>query len=585
MDQVQNGMVVEGMLDNQPPIIDPNAGYNRADATIPPVGGTVPPTGNTTGQTPAPSFMDIIRKSQVPIYFSQAANDYNKRIDEIVANYNANPVVKNGKKIQSMTLPTPPGTKAFVSGSKATALIFSELNHPGDNIPTIAYVDQVRQSLKDVRGDVDLVNAIVVTPEDYCKADVMAVCNINTLIGTTDQAVRELSVDSFRGQQIEISNNPQDFNTFMEKHLPHGVVPRSDLKLVISANTQSKPIPNTYNNLLQQVAQNKEIIAAIGGYVTFSCRDPNGIATYNYDPSMDHNKFVPEVHISCMASAIQCNGIIPMLLSIAATHFIDHGGWRAQFATLSGSNAPNIGNLRLDPNNGGQPMMVTNLTERDDFIRVNCTSPILFIDVMEGRYRLPGLELYVINDDSARNAIRQSFESFFSSIVKDSSGQYMTVPQGPALPPPNIPPCTHQYSNYTGYIWNMGNTPQDSRWADYLNIVANFGVSDPNVRMLLANYLSPDDRVKIIRQFFKELTLHYVNQCALINPETLRIIQGKVAATLHIVNNNQIANTIDPTPLYAAAAAMQNNPMAPGYSQIGNPFGTVYGYNNGNTLY
>lgn len=543
MSDILNGSVEEqvgGMAPAAPQQI-PTAG--RADAT----GGVIPPNpqmgGAQIGQDNAPDFLSIARKAAVATAMSSEGSKYVKTLKEYLEAKNSSQT-----PIKVISLTYPPETLAVISGDNAFLLLFSEANRKEDNLPTISMAKSALQTLQSVAGNsVRMRNAIVVTPQDYEKPEVMGAHLINAFTTMTNSDIRGLNIQSLKKYQLEVSTNPHNYNDFNRRNDPHGMPARADLKMTVSVNVPKRN--NTSNlNLFDQADADKMEIATIGAYVNF-------VQTQSTLNGMQ--KFIPEVHISSIVTGLPFEGIIPLLLALATDTLIDNHYWKAQFSDLGGMHSPNIGTLINDPTTGS-PWRAENLQQRDQFIAMYCEPPVLILDVVEGRARIPGLEQYALPEGAPR--IIGTYNQFLNS---------QTIPTT-AIPGQLLA------REYIGCI-QTGAESVDSRWVDYLNMMIHHSSQQMQCKMLLNLYQREEDHVNIVRQFAQDLALYYVNHMVVLRPEVLRSIQTQVHSAIKTVNGNAVSGTVDISSLLSTGQGFISNPQGGYYQASQTPFGMLYG--------
>lgn len=588
-DQNQNGVVEEG-INGQAPFVPTGCdGGARVDNPVDNFMDGVPPTGNpqqpqqpaagARGQHDAPDFIEVVRKAVVATAMSRDGVEYMKQFKATVDTYNQG----NRQPTTVVPLSYPPETQAVVNGRNAFLLMFSECNQQGENLPTVAVERAALESMIAKLGSgIKMKNAIVITPEDYHKAPTMGSCLVNSFMSFTDQFVRTLTIDSLAANLIDISTNPDVFNRFNAKHCPHGVEPRSDLKITVSLNVPKHNFHNSNQTLFDLADTDKVEIGTIGAYVIFNQHNTNiyGQVTpvvvaddTNFSIPGQQPIFIPEVHISSITTILPIPELIPLMLSIAASVLLGNQYWKTQFSAVGNvEGAPNIGNLVINSQTG-QPMDIMNLATRDKFINEMCTPPYLVLDIMEGRYRTPGLELYSLPEASAWQKIIDDLNRFFTTR-RTQNGQAMVA--APFVNNNAMPPTQLLYNNYAGYVKALGSNYIDSRWCSFLNIVATFPQMDALARNLLVHYGREEERVKLLRNFYPDMVLHYVNHCVMISPDVLSRIQENVNRNLKVQTGNTATGYVDMSPLAAAARAFNTSASQQYFMATTNPFGQIY---------
>lgn len=540
-----NGNTTEFLGGVQEPPIMGATGAPAPEGIIPPV-NNAQSSGNQ-GQQNAPDFISVVRKAASATAMSSDGTKYVKTLKEYVED--------KGTGIRIVPLSYPYETLAFVQGKNAFTLVFSEANRKEENLPTASFTKAAMQTLHSVMGnDIVMRNCIVVTPQDYSKPEVMGAHLLNSFDAVSNKEIRGLDINSMTKFQLELSTNGQTYDDFIRRCDPHGVPARADLKMTLSLNVPRRK--NATYNLFDQADVDKMEIAAIGAYVVF-------IRTR--DATSGYNKFIPEIHISNIVTAIPFEGLLPVILALATDTLIDGQYWKHQFSNLSANgNTPNIGTLINDPQTGA-PWRATNLTERDQFIQYHTLPPVLVLDVVEGRARVPGLELFAFGSNlGAAQHIVNMYNKFLGSKVI----------------PDNSQPAVYLAQEYIGYF-QSGASYNDSRWVDYLNMMIHHSQQQAQCEALCAHYNQPLDHLNIVRNLVPDVTLHYVNHIVSLDPKVLRPTQTVVHQSLKTINGTQIAGSVDVSMLLTMGQGFVQSPTNGWYQNVGtnNQFTQVYNPN------
>lgn len=527
--------------------LTPNLGGAQAGTTVPP---TDPIANNTTpgGQEKAPNFIDLARRAVVATAMSSEGVKYIKDLKDTIADRTSDRTMA-GSGIRIYPLPYPSETLAVVGDKNAFILLFSEANRKEDNLPTISLARAALESMRATLGtDIAMCNCIVVTPDDYSKGAVMGAFLVNSLISLAMPDIRMLNISSMANFQLEISTNPTVYDDFNRRFDPHAVPARDDIKLTVSLAMPKANKHNNYN-LFDQASVEKMEIGTIAAYVRFT----EAPATVAGQP-----RFLPEIHISNIVTALQADGLVPLMLALATDLLIDNKYWYSQFSNLDINGAPNIGNLINDPATG-QPWVATNLAQRDTFIGTYCAEPCLMLDVMEGRARIPGIERYALTNAQAE--IIATYNRFLNANVL----------------PTTAVPCQLYVNEYTGYA-TIGGKNADSRWCDYLHAMIHHSSQQQLCKALLRHYQRPEEGVQIERQIFPDITLHYVNAMSIIMPDVIRAVQNEVHRMIKTVNGTQVSGAMDIGQLLSAGKGFMSNPGNVYYNAAQQqPFGQIYG--------
>lgn len=521
-----------------------SASAPRIDAMASAGAEKIDPNGKM-GQTnaPAASIFSILRSVSSAAAMSSKGSEYITHLKAKIADADAK------HQIAVYTLSYPAMSMAFVSEGKAIVLLFSEAISCDSSKPIVSKVKDAVESLRNVVGpNVEPINCVVVSPDDYSKAEIMGAYVVNALTAAKSEYVARLNAASFRDVQVAISTVPDDYDKFIEMNNPHGVPARADLKLTISLVS-----PNRNNNSLWADEQGvKTPIAAVGAYVTFTALSVgNGMGMTA--------KFLPEVHISEITSLVWDDSILPLILSQATDCLIFGGFWKAQFNNIN-DNAPNIGSLIVDPKTN-KTWKAENMNQRDQFIAQYCEQPILCLDVVEGRARIPGLVGWYMNERFPQ--ISQKINHFL--------GVNELIPSTAELARPF-------YTEMTGTITTAGAQKADSRWIDFLNLMVHHEANRQQVMALLQHLPRPEDDVAVKRQFENSLSLLYYTTVVMIQPPILNLIRKGIGDTMRIINGRAMAGYIDPTYFATAGNGFMNGyGTGNNFGNYQNPFGQIWG--------
>lgn len=488
------------------------------------------------------SIMDIIGGTSVGTVLSEAASAYIHTLKECIES------ASNKVSLTVRTLSHPvESAVVYDTNGNAFVLIMAEsyFAREEDDRPTIYLARPVMEAARRAIGQLRILNVIVVTKQDYAYASVMASVMINAFISLTDSNVRSFDITSFKNSIIEVSTNSSNYDRIVQGMCPHGVAARNDIRLSFyltdknNRNYNNNNNPNNFNN------PSTTPFAAVAVYTTFTYAMCNGAT-----------KFVPKVHISEIYSSVQSGNIIPIILAITASVVIDSGLWKNQFSDL-GPNSPNIGNLISDTTTGA-PLRADNAAMRDSIIASHCTSPILVLDVTEGRWRIPELALWA-NPANGSELLARINHFLDLGNMSPISGSVIHT----------------DTTEYNG-IFHNGSEVGDTRWIDYLNTMIHNSSSVAESMRLLNQYSAENESMRVKKIFFPDITSHYVTTSVILMPEVLRALQSVVQSKI-LISANQMPNTniLDTQGLAAIAASYGNGsvPLGNAFSRQGLGFG------------
>lgn len=494
-----------------------------------------PKTETVYGTTPVKSLGDLTRLFKVTSTISENGRKYIDRVKEVI--------MQQDKNVKTEVLTIPAETIVFYKAHHCIVLLFSEALSREDDKPLIGHAKAAKTTVETIFGNNMFINnVILVTPEDYTRPENMATYILNSFVAILEPSISNITWETFKDYQIQVSSSPDMYDSFVSKYSPHGVPARADLKLCIYA-TKSGNI-NPRNNVLWIEDKDKIDIAAVGAYIRFSCQS-NAVMP----------KYIPEIHISEILCGIPSANIIPLILGIAKAVLMDQNVWKSQFLDFGGANNPNIGNLISDQN--GSPFRVENHTQLDQLIATYCEHPILILDISEGRARVIGLEQYSFALENANNTANNFF-----GLNQD----------GLPILGKTVVPFQLSGEEFSGYIRN-GATYVDSRWADYLNLMIHNYTTPMRCRALLNHFVNPIDQIKALRELGQEVVTLYTNYITLIRPEYINPIQAEIMKKMRINISNQATGYMDLSGFYNAAQGFVQNPyVAAGSGTYNNQF-------------
>ena len=458
------------------------------------------------------------------------------------------------------SLSYPAEALGIVSGHNAMLLVFSETSAMNDRYPLVSVFKDAIENFQNIVGNgVAIFNTIIVTPQDYDKVDVMGAHIANIFTTHSDSTILNLNVNNINKHQIETVTSEKAYMEYFRKNNPHGIPARASLTLTFYINVPKKNATGA-NDFFNQRNMDRYELAAVGAYVDFvqSSQTVNGVP-----------KFIPLVHISEVTTNMPCDGVLALVLALTKEYLLDNQYWKVQFSDLSGPNKTNIGNLLIDGNTG-QSYRVDNLQGRDQVIANYCENPILILDVVEGRARIPGIEFYA-NPTAYNDKILEGYNVFLQD--PKNPGAQVFAP-GETISSPF-------YATYDGYVSVTGGQPVDTRWIDFLSVMIHHSTDRPRCQLLLQRYKDPAQWLEVIKQFHNDIQLLYYTCYSLILPAPICKLQSAIRNTVRVVNGNIATGATDVSALLTAGLGYQNAMvnggagifMTPFASQIYNPTG------------
>ena len=471
-------------------------------------GVTAPSQDNKpSGQNNVPPIAKLIRSFKTTTAISDGGREYTNKLKEIISSVD--------KNIEIKELTTPPGTIAVMKGQQCIIMMFAEVLTTGEDTPISSYSKSARATVWALFGNhIKIQNVVIVTPEDYSKVDIMANYLINSFIALLDSEVGKINASMFNEYTIHTSGSSEQYDKFIKMYSPHGVPARADMKLIIYGTKNGSISQN--KGFWNESDQDRIDIAAVGAYVTFVAVD--GM----------YRQYIPEIHISEIVSNIPIKTLIPFILGMATSVFMDTNYWKALFHDL-GPNQPNIGNLIKQQD--GSIFRATNYSEVEWLFSTCIKQPLMVLDIPEGRARVIGIEQYSLPWVPSENTAISSANAFFDTATH---GNTIDTNQAPYIP---------TYYQFDGYI-RKGGEVKDSRWIDYLNLMIHHSSTPTKCEMFLQHCILPIDHVKRIKEFGEDMTLLYLTTYSILDFKFIREIQKVINLNMHININNVQAGYI-----------------------------------------
>lgn len=476
----------------------------------------------------APNFVTILQSAASASSLSADGHEYVKKIREYLA---AKQSGVQDTKVEIVTLTYPQEVMAFKFDTYVITLSFKEALPTLTDVPTAAWVTEIKKNLDLIMpGNILLMN-IVVDPAMYRKHDAMAARILNTFWSVTNSTVMAVNLQSIEKQYMEITTNNVICTEYIERVSPHSVQARGDIKFMLSIRA---PMKNNNNNMFAIQQQQDQLTAAfestpilaVSAYTDFSTVTAGGLT-----------KYLPAVHITDIVSQINSPNIIPLAVALAKEIFLDNGLWKAQFTTSLGRENANIGNLL--PDKDGKPWRAENPGQVETFIAQNCTLPILFLDITEGRARIPGLERFAI--PSEHNKVIDSYNRFIAGCTTE---QFDLA---------NSPAAYFGAENIGTLHISNRNGPQDidSRFGDYLNTILHHVDRAQLCMGLLSRFVDPKIRIQQQKEFYPNVEPLYVNHSVILDGGVIQKLQALVRPRLKVINGTQTNGTLDISSLVA----------------------------------
>lgn len=360
-------------------------------------------------------------------------------------------------------------------------------------------------------GDKYSISQIVtITREDYSEAKRAADIYANYVL-TANNPQCAITVDTIKDYDIFVSFNRDDYERALRCCDPHGVKARADIKLTVSLRSRNPNSAERYDDFI-----------VIGAYTDFK-RNTESFNTFGGAREI----YRPIVHITQLGCRIANQRVLPYILYIANVVLISNNHWCSQFNDITGVDnvvKPNIGNLLTDAD--GQLFYVTDILQRNAVIAECCDQPWLVLDVVTGRFHLPGMEAYAVTSHRGVESVNRLFNNFIG--INDDSAA-------------NIVPGQLFARDMIGYIPNSDSVvaKADSRYVDYLNTIAHNKNNPEGPRALLHYYNSIKDSCDVVTRLIPDTKFYYDRYLVTLNGElNARIGQCLGGVAIHLPNSD-----------------------------------------------
>lgn len=438
--------------------------------------------------------------------------------------------------IATHKLINPAGAYAFVSGGKAMVIIFSDMvNAPSQppHAPKSRNIEMVVDSLKQLPGNITMLNSILVQSVDFPKVNSMIQHIGNILVISTQEELPVSITTIAHGNQYVVDRNVDAVKAFVGQFYPHSVLPRMDVGLLVSLRRRQDPYAR--EGMLEQDTP----VMAIGAYTDL-------VETRLNDGTL---KYQPIVRVTNISAPIPLPGLMLMGAYLAAEHLCNGLGWVDHYRSF-GKNKPNLGNLIVED---GKLWSTKTSEELDVVVRRDMLPAMLAVDVCEGQARIPSMIAFA---DTAHGTT-----GLVDYIANFFGGQPLQLSE---------PVTIQAQPEYVGVYGDPNGTLHDTRDYTYLDSIARHGagMAEP-ARPLLHTWNNPNPEYKanVVAQLsggFQSL-----HQCtsAVLSPEFL----GKFGALL--AQSGIQMTAVQPTMGTGAAASLMAHAAQMGNLQrvTGNP--------------
>lgn len=353
-------------------------------------------------------------------------------------------------------------------------------------------------------------SAVSIDDNSYGPGYVEAMaCGIINIFHTNTIA-QQIDLTALKQQRLHIDTSLSAVTQYFQAWSPHAVMPRTEFGFVLSA------VPQNYNpnnkaskgSFYDSMVSGLIPLAAVSGYVE--------LINENRTSQAGTPLFTPVVHISEVSTQIPSLRMLELLICIFSNLSVSRRFWQRQFENFA-ENEPNIGNMIFDgTKTPPEPYRVSSLIELDAFLRNSISDPCIVMDVVDGRFRIPGIEMFAMQDKQ-------------QLLLTELGGLINTE-----LPKSQVSAAL--WSEYIGVFADNNAIPTDSRYLDYLRLMVNNKHQSPAVLPFATRIpdADPKARVQALRNFYP--TLRVTNNCTTVtfNPALLKFIQDIIAPAISV---------------------------------------------------
>lgn len=425
---------------------------------------------NSAPVTPPSGFVPISAVSAFSQSTSRLSMDGRTYCDNITA-------VIGAAKVEVLSISTPKiEARVFVNPASGggVALLFAETYTDMDNTPAAECAQLVVSAVTmQKRTNVRIIQCIVVTRDDYALAENAAAFIQNLFMSYCGGQAATLTFEQFRDHRVTISTNIEKVKNFVSKISMHAVPTRADIGFILSFSQPSTMRGPDGRQEVDQIG-----FLACTGYTRFIAPDAY----------MQTNKFLPVVIITDIVTNLPNPQLLALALPIAADYFITRRAWLVPYSTFA-KGRPNLGALLEDATTKG-PALISDVASLEQLVATLCSSPLLGIDVSEGRARPLYLDQLGAPDGTVPNMI----SAFYQNVVMDAKDLVHT---GKTI---------HLWDayNHTGTVVENGTT-KDSRYVDFINVVQQLNDHKSAINLLRQSGY-PNKQIEEIRKLFTDST-------------------------------------------------------------------------------
>ena len=507
-----------------------------------------------------PNFVNVLSKLETQMSLTEKGREYHETLRKALEDKSWGTFA-----IKTIRLTDPSESYLFYDASKRIGVIVVYLetqyntDHDDSLVRLYGKARTTVSGMFNADKQISVMNVIGIYPEDYDKIGAMIADVKNTFISESDSEFQDLTVSDIKDMNFSINPNLEKVKSFIRNISPHGIMPAMDFGFTIDIMMPKQQNQYFVTGFNQKAQYETKTIAAIVAKTNFLCNAPGGMpggfnpmGGMGYGANMQY--FLPVITITDIISAIKSPELLPLFLTLAQQTFIATGLWKEPFKNFGVKGAINIGNL-LENQQTHQLLEMSSSPDVEAFIATYCRPPIMALAVTEGRSRILGMEW--LSDKQLCQGAIDAFNNFLDA------GSQIT-----------IDPVVMRYAEYTGTC-SINGEMVDSRYVDYLHIVADNPNEAPNLKPLLMLTSNPMDRAKMIRNISSDYKTKYITMNCALKAEVLNTMAGFISSNIRVQMDsaNNAQNWIGLDALIAESQKYMNNMT--GFGSV-NPMG---GYN------
>lgn len=504
------------------------------------------------------SLADFAKLYDAPSGISDAGRQFLTDLSEDLTNSvkNSRSAFWNGIRIIQLSQPN--DTHAVVCNGHAVIFIMAESNISSNDYPVIHSERLAVDALHTTDPAVIVLQVIVISPDDYTRGKEFASATRNLFVAAFNK--NKITVANLANTMISISDNPKDYELAYAKLCPHAVPLRHDLTCTIYIQSKQPWQQGNMGNMMMQPEQNGYWLAAeqqariplavIGGHTEMVRNN----ALLNGDI-----RILPIIHIDDINSSIVADEMLPVFIMLAVKRFLLSSTWENYYRSNSidaHGNRVNIGYLFPD-GNGGRCEIKTDESFTQT-IRAQFDPAQVVLDVVEGRFKLPGMWKLASNEPAVMKSVIDDYVAFFkgSNIMPYSA--------------PN--PYFISDVQYRGF-YMYGSKTLDTAHIDYMAEYARHPEDVMKCEKLLLRKANPLLAVADQKQFEPDMKLLYRTDVMALNPDFIGWLDSAMPC-LNVAQNIQQTGIAPVTGILNNANAWGQYAARPQYAGwgTGNPF-------------